>query len=53
MQRVDAIINANYDACGLNDKPWKFERDKYIHSENAVITRLNETKKAESHTFEA
>ncbi|WP_104734156.1 hypothetical protein [Hanstruepera ponticola] len=51
---VDAIINAYYDVVsGSNSEPWEFERDKYIHSENAVITRLDENGKAESHTLEA
>lgn len=51
---VDAIINAYYDVVsGSSSEPWEFERDKYIHSENAVITRLDENGKAESHTLEA
>ena len=51
---VDAIINAYYDVVsGSSSEPWEFERDKYIHSKNAVITRLDENGKAESHTLEA
>jgi hypothetical protein len=51
---VDTIINAYYDVVsGSSSEPWEFERDKYIHSKNAVITRLDENGKAESHTLEA
>ena len=51
---VDAIINAYYDVVsGSSKEPWEFERDKYIHSKNAVITRLDQNGKAESHPLEA
>ena len=54
VQSIDAIINAYYDVVsGSSSDPWEFERDKFIHSENAVITRLDENGKAESHTLEA
>jgi len=54
VKSVDAIINAYYDVVsGSGSEPWEFERDNYIHSENAVITRLDENGKAESHTLEA
>ena len=54
VKSVDAIINAYYDVVsGSSNEPWEFERDKYIHSKNAVITRLDENGKAESHTLEA
>jgi hypothetical protein len=54
VKTVDAIINAYYDVVsGSSSEPWEFERDKYIHSENAVITRLDDNGKAESHTLEA
>ena len=54
VESVDAIINAYYDVVsGASNAPWEFERDKYIHSQNAVITRLDENGKAESHTLEA
>jgi hypothetical protein len=53
VKSVDAIINAYYDVVsGSSNEPWEFERDKYIHSKNAVITRLDESGKAESHTLE-
>ncbi len=54
VKSIDAIINAYYDVVsGSSSEPWEFERDKYIHSDNAVITRLDENGKAESHTLEA
>jgi len=54
VKSIDVIINAYYDiVSGSNSDPWEFERDKFIHSENAVITRLDENGKAESHTLEA
>ncbi len=54
VQSIDAIINAYYDVVsGSSNAPWEFERDKFIHSESAVITRLDENGKAESHTLEA
>jgi hypothetical protein len=54
VQSVNAIINAYYDVVsGSSSEPWEFERDKYIHSKNAVITKLDESGKAESHNLEA
>ena len=54
VKSVDAIINAYYDVVsGSSSEPWEFERDKFIHSKNAVITRFDENGKAESHTLEA
>ncbi|WP_111710224.1 hypothetical protein [Lutibacter citreus] len=54
VKSLDAIINAYYDVIsGSSNEPWEFERDKYIHSDNADITRLDESGKAESHTLEA
>jgi hypothetical protein len=54
VKSIDAIINAYYDVIsGSSHDPWQFERDKYIHSENAVITRLDENGNAESHSLEA
>ncbi len=54
VKSIDAIINAYYDVVsGSSSDPWEFERDKFIHSESAVITRLDENGKAESHTLEA
>ncbi len=54
VKSVEAIINAYYDVVsGSSSEPWEFERDKYIHSKNAVITRLDENGKAESHALEA
>lgn len=54
VKSLDAIIAAYYDVIsGSSNDPWQFERDKYIHAENAVITRLDESGKAESHSLEA
>jgi hypothetical protein len=54
VKSLDAIIAAYYDVIsGSSNDPWQFERDKYIHAENAVITRLDENGKAESHSLEA
>jgi|TARA_R110000737_G_C14319478_1_gene439400 hypothetical protein len=51
---IDAIINAYYDVVsGSSNEPWEFERDNYIHSKNAFITRLDENGKAETHSLEA
>lgn len=53
VQSKDAIIMAYYDVVsGSSKDPWQFERDRYIHSKNAVITRLDENGKAESHGLE-
>lgn len=54
VKSIDAIMNAYYDVVsGSSTDPWEFERDKYIHSKNAVITRLDDNGKAESHSLEA
>jgi hypothetical protein len=51
---IEAIVDAYYDiVSGSSADPWEFERDKYIHSANAVITRLDENGVAESHLLEA
>ena len=54
VKSIDAIITAYYDiVSGSSNEPWEFERDNYIHSENAFITRLDENGKAKTHTLEA
>jgi hypothetical protein len=51
---VTAIINTYYAVVsGSSDEPWEFERDNYIHSKNAFITRFDENRKAETHSLEA
>jgi hypothetical protein len=53
VKSIDAIINAYYDVIsGSSNDPWQFERDKYIHSANAVITRLDENGNTDSHSLE-
>lgn len=54
VESIDAIITAYYDiVSGSKDDPWEFERDKYIHSKNAFITRFDENGEADTHTLEA
>jgi len=54
VKSISAIIDAYYDVIsGSSQDPWQFERDKYIHSENAIITRLDENGNAQSHSLEA
>jgi len=54
VKSIDAIIKAYYEVgSGSSEEPWEFERDKYIHSENAHIIFLDENGKAESLTLEA
>tara|TARA_R110002124_G_scaffold80533_7_gene213131 strand:- start:125 stop:637 length:513 start_codon:yes stop_codon:yes gene_type:complete len=54
VKSISAITDAYYDVIsGSSLDPWQFERDKYIHSENAVITRLDENGNAERHSLEA
>jgi len=54
VKSIDAIIDAYYDVIsGSSNDPWQFERDKYIHSNKAVIVRLDENGKADSHPLEA
>ncbi|CAD5279376.1 MULTISPECIES: hypothetical protein [unclassified Imperialibacter] len=54
VKSISAIIEAYYGVIsGSGQAPWQFERDSYIHSPNAVITKLDENGKAESHSLEA
>ena len=54
VQSVDSIMDAYYDVVsGSSQDPWQFERDNFIHSKNAVITRLDENGAAISHALEA
>ncbi len=54
VKSIDAIITAYYDvASGSASDPWEFERDKFIHSKNAFITRFDEKGSAETHSIEA
>ncbi|WP_297335863.1 hypothetical protein [Algoriphagus sp.] len=54
VQSIDAIITAYYQVVsGSSSDPWQFERDRYIHSPNAVITRIDEHGQAESHSLES
>jgi len=54
VKSIDAIINAYYDVIsGSSEDPWQFERDKFLHSVNAVIIRLDDQGNAEFHSLEA
>jgi hypothetical protein len=54
VKSITAIINTYYAVVsGSSDEPWEFERDNYIHSKNAFITRFDENRKAETHSLEA
>jgi len=54
VKSIDAIITAYYDVVsGSSDETWEFERDQYIHSKNAFITRLDENGVAKTHSLEA
>ncbi len=54
VESIDAIINAYYDVVsGSSNDPWEFERDKFIHSKQAIITRLDKNGEADTHSLEA
>jgi len=54
VESISAIIDAYYDVIsGSSQDPWQFERDKYIHTENAAITKIDENGNAQSHSLEA
>lgn len=51
---IDSIIDAYYDVIsGSSQDPWQFERDKFIHSDNAVIIRLDDEGNAQFLSLEA
>lgn len=53
VKSIDAIINAYYEVIsGSATDPWQFERDKFIHSAKAFITRYDENKKTGPHSLE-
>jgi hypothetical protein len=54
VESIEAIINAYYDVIsGSSEDPWQFERDKFMHSANAVIIRLDDQENATFHSLEA
>lgn len=54
VKTIDAIIDAYYDVIsGSASDPWQFERDRYLHSANAVIIKIDENGVAERHSLEA
>jgi len=51
---IPSIIDAYYNVIsGASTDPWQFERDSYLHSQNALITRLDENGTADTHTLES
>ncbi len=54
VESIDAIINAWYDAfSGGAEDPWQYERDKFLHSENALITFVDERGNASNNSLES
>ena len=54
VKSIDAIIDAYYDVVsGSSDKPWEFDRDKFLHDPNALIVRIDEKGNADTHSLEA
>ncbi|CAM3302622.1 hypothetical protein [Aequorivita lipolytica] len=54
VKTIATIIDAYYAVIsGASEDPWQFERDNYLHSDTAVITRLDDNGKVDSHTLEA
>lgn len=50
---IDAIINAYYDVVsGPATAPWEFERDKFIHSPDALIVKIDTDGKVDAHSLE-
>ncbi len=50
---IDAIIDAYYDVVsGPASAPWEFERDKYIHSPNALIVKIDPSGEVDAHSLE-
>lgn len=51
---IATIVDAYYDVIsGSSEDPWQYERDHYLHSDTAIITRLDINGKADVHTLEA
>lgn len=54
VKSIEAIIDAYYDVIsGSSEDPWQFERDKFLHSANAVIIRLDDQGNATFHSLES
>lgn len=54
VKSIDTIIDAYYDVIsGSSEDPWQFERDKFLHSANAVIIRLDDQGNATFHSLES
>ncbi|WP_291781494.1 hypothetical protein [Cecembia sp.] len=54
VESIAAIIDAYYEVIsGSSEDPWQFERDKFLHSANAVIIRLDDEGNAAFNSLEA
>lgn len=54
VKSIEAIIHAYYNVIsGSSEDPWQFERDKFLHSANAVIIRLDDQGNATFHSLES
>jgi hypothetical protein len=54
VRSIEAIIDAYYEVIsGSSEDPWQFERDKFLHSANAVIIRLDDEGNASFNSLEA
>lgn len=54
VKSIDAIITAYYAVIsGASTDPWQYERDSFLHSETAVIIRLDNNGNSDSHTLDA
>ncbi|WP_047417427.1 hypothetical protein [Cellulophaga sp. Hel_I_12] len=54
VKTISKIIDAYYAVIsGASDAPWQFERDRYLHTDTAIITRLDDNGNADIHTLEA
>ncbi len=53
VKTIEAIIDAYYEVIsGSSEDSWQFERDKFLHSANAVIIRLDDRGNAKYHSLE-
>lgn len=53
VKSISAIIDAYYDVIsGASTDPWQYERDSYLHSASALITRLDDNGNADVLTLE-
>ena len=52
VKSIDAIVDAYYDVIsGSSTDPWQHERDAYLHSPKAIITRIGDEGSADTHSL--